>query len=41
MKQIAEQVLNRPVNGVGLAAGTLGDQLDEGPTLLVFLRHFG
>lgn len=31
-------LLDRPVEGLNLAPGTLGDQLD-GPTLLVFLRH--
>ena len=33
-------LLDRPVEGMNLVAGPLRDQLD-GPTLLVFLRHFG
>jgi hypothetical protein len=41
MKRIPEQILNRPVEGVNLKPGTLGDQLAEGPNLVVFLRHFG
>jgi hypothetical protein len=35
------EALNASVTGVGLSPGTLGDQLSEGLTLLVFLRHFG
>ncbi len=34
-------VLERPVTGVNLTPGTLGDQLAAGPNLLIFLRHFG
>ena len=41
MKRIPEELLDRPVVGVGLAPGSLRDQLGSGPTLLVFLRHFG
>jgi hypothetical protein len=38
---IPDEVLDRPVNGINLIPGPLRDQLVEGPTLLVFLRHFG
>ncbi len=38
---IAPEVLDLPVAGVNLAPGTLGDQLGDRLTLLVFLRHFG
>lgn len=38
---IPDEALCLPVSGVGLAPGTLQDQLGEGITLLVFLRHFG
>lgn len=41
MQIISETILNRPVQGVNLTPGTLRDQLGAGPTLLVFLRHFG
>ena len=33
--------LSAPVDGYGIPATTLGELLDERPTLLVFLRHFG
>ena len=39
--QIPDAVLESPVTGVGLVPGTLADQLGEGLSLLVFLRHFG
>ena len=41
--RIDPAALDAPVRGVNLAPGTLRDQLEreEGPTLLVFLRHFG
>lgn len=39
--RIPDEVLDAPVAGVNLMPGTLRDQLGEGPTLLVFLRHFG
>ena len=39
--RIPEAVLKQPVAGVNLAPGTLGDQLGDELTLLVFLRHFG
>lgn len=35
------EALHASVTGVGLSPGTLRDQLSEGMTLLVFLRHFG
>jgi len=38
---IPDAVLSRSVTGIGLAPGTLRDQLDAEVTLLVFLRHFG
>ncbi len=41
METIPDEVLDRPVNGVSLMPGRLRDQLDDAPTLLVFLRHFG
>ena len=41
MNTLPPGLLDRPVGGVGLAPGTLRDQLGEDPTLLVFLRHFG
>jgi len=45
VQRIPEEVLDRPVAGVGLMPGLLRDQLgdpDTGQaTLLVFLRHFG
>ncbi len=37
---LPDPLLDRPVEGLNLAPGGLRDQLD-GPTLLVFLRHFG
>ena len=37
---IQKETLERPVAGVGIMPGCLRDQLG-GPTLLVFLRHFG
>jgi hypothetical protein len=39
--KIDEAVLQAPVVGQNLRPGALEDQLGEGPTLLVFLRHFG
>jgi hypothetical protein len=45
MKAIGETLdqhtLGIPVEGLGLAPGTLRDQLDASGTLLVFLRHLG
>lgn len=41
MEQLAEAILDRPVNGVNLQPGTLSDQLGDNRTMLVFLRHFG
>ena len=41
MNHIPKMVLLTPVEGVNLRPGVLQDQLDNRPTLLVFLRHFG
>jgi hypothetical protein len=41
VKQLPDELLVRFVQGVNLVPGRLRDQLGEGPTLLVFLRHFG
>jgi hypothetical protein len=41
MQRIASELLESPVEGVNLVEGNLHDQLGEGDTLLVFLRHFG
>jgi hypothetical protein len=41
IKHIATATLNTPVAGLNLRPGNLRDQLGAGPTLLVFLRHFG
>lgn len=38
---IPPQILDASVVGVGLAPGSLRDQLSSSETLLVFLRHFG
>ncbi len=40
MDTIPDALLDRPVTGANLMPGRLRDQL-HGPTLLVFLRHFG
>lgn len=34
-------ILSLPVEGMNLVPGTLADQIEHEPTLLVFLRHFG
>ncbi len=39
--RIPDALLDQVVAGVNLAPGTLREQLDDAPTLLVFLRHFG
>ena len=41
MNQVDRKVFDQPVVGVNLQPGALRDQLSAGPTLLVFLRHFG
>ena len=41
MKRIPPEVLEEPVSGQNLKPGTFADQLQGGPTLLVFLRYFG
>lgn len=38
---IDSEIWQQPVQGVNLQPGTLADQLQPGPNLLVFLRHFG
>ena len=40
-RRIADPVLDFVVTGMNLAPGRLRDQLDDEPTLFVFLRHFG
>lgn len=39
--QLPPDLLGASVSGVNLMPGSLGDQLGDRPTLLVFLRHFG
>lgn len=39
--RLPTDLLQRPVEGYHLPAATLGELLDPGPTVLVFLRHFG
>jgi hypothetical protein len=34
-------VIDRPVFGANLRGRTFREELGQGPTLLVFLRHFG
>ncbi len=41
MRKIPQQLLESPVQGVGLTPGKLIDQLAGPPLLLTFLRHFG
>ena len=38
---IPADILDAPVEGLNLQGGTVGDQLGDAPTLVVFLRHFG
>ena len=38
---LPNSISSHPVTGVNLPAAMLGDVLSGGPTLLVFLRHFG
>ena len=40
-RPIPPELLDASVSGINLMPGTLRDQLGEGDTLLVFLRHFG
>ena len=40
MKKIDRTILETATEGLNLHPGTLRDQLGDGPTLLVFLRHF-
>ena len=39
--EIPDSTLGLRVTGVNLVPGTLRDQLEGGPHLLIFLRHFG
>ena len=41
MDRIPKDLLERTATGVNLMPGSLGDQIGDRPTLLVFLRHFG
>jgi hypothetical protein len=41
LEQIPAEVLALPTSGVNIQPGTLGEQLGDRPTALVFLRHFG
>jgi hypothetical protein len=38
---LPDGITRQPVSGVNLGVGTLGEIVAGGPTLLVFLRHFG
>lgn len=38
---LSQDLLATTVVGRNLTGATLGDQLAGGPTLVVFLRHFG
>ncbi len=40
-RPLAADLLEQIVYGRNLRGDTLGEQLGSGPTLLVFLRHFG
>ena len=40
-ERLSLHVLNRPVHGPGVSERSLGEVLAGGPSLLVFLRHFG
>jgi hypothetical protein len=39
--QLTSEILDRLVYGRNLVPGLFRDQLEGGPTLVVFLRHFG
>ena len=41
MNKISDDLLNRPITGLNLTFPTLGQELGNDQTLLVFLRHFG
>ncbi|MEM7199254.1 MAG: hypothetical protein AAF628_03250 [Planctomycetota bacterium] len=41
MNQIPDGVWTRPIAGRNLGAASLGEEVGESPTLLVFLRHLG
>jgi hypothetical protein len=40
-RTLPEDLLERPVEGRRLRGRTLGEELGEEATLVVFLRHFG
>ena len=40
-KSIEDNILDNEVVGANLTAKTLGGELNEAPTVLAFLRHFG
>lgn len=40
-RPLSHELLNAEIEGRNLEGGRLGDHLGEGPTLVVFLRHFG
>jgi len=40
-RALPDELLATPVAGVNLMPGSLADQLGEGASVLVFLRHFG
>jgi hypothetical protein len=41
MNQLSREILDRHVAGRHLEGGTMREVLSHGPSLLVFLRHFG
>ena len=41
IKTLPMAMVDRTVSGAGLSPGSFGDQLGDGITLIVFLRHFG
>ena len=41
MRQIETHILEEAVEGRNLRGSTLSDELQGGPTVVVFLRHFG
>lgn len=41
MQSIPNPILITPITGVNLRAAMLRQEIDDTPTVLVFLRHFG
>jgi hypothetical protein len=41
IQHIHQTLMNAPIDGVHLQYSTLGEELSQGPSLLIFLRHFG